>query len=89
MVIVASVGGALLAYGASMSPFKAVVGSFWYHPDENGTVSGFLLYSLVPFTVTKSVTILEISKAVESRAASLVFRKFPEREGLWSSFYVP
>jgi len=40
---------------------------------KNGTISSFLLHSLVPFTVTIPVTNREMSKAVESRDASLVF----------------
>jgi len=54
----------------------------------NGTLPGFLLHSLVPFTVTKPATIRGVSIAVESRDASLLFRKFLG-EGLQCSVYVP
>ncbi len=37
--------------------------------------------ALLPFAVTKPVTIREVSIAVESRDASLVFGKFLEMEG--------
>jgi hypothetical protein len=37
--------------------------------------------SVLPFTVTKPVTNREMSVALESRDASLVFGKFSEREG--------
>jgi len=42
---------------------------------ELGTPAGFLL----PFTDTRSVTIQEMSIAVESRDANLVFGEFPEK----------
>ena len=36
---------------------------------------------VLPFTVTKSVTILEMSKAVASRDTNLVFGEFSRRRG--------
>ena len=77
MVIVASVGGAVLAYGVSMNPSKRQWPCSGTILDENGTLAGFALHSLVPFTVTIPVTNREMSKAVESRDASLVFGKLP------------
>jgi hypothetical protein len=43
--------------------------------DKSGTISRFLLHPLVPFTVTKPVTIREMPIAVEPPDAKLVIGK--------------
>ena len=48
---------------------------------EETPASNSLSGVLLPFTVTKPVTNREMSVALESRDASLVFGKFSEREG--------
>ena len=54
---------------------------------ESGTRPQILICFLLPFVVTRPVTIQEVSIAVESRDANRVFEKVSARGRLYLSIY--